>query len=106
MELGLERLREERDAGLARVPGAVEDQDDALFADTGLFPVVIETLMTCAPSSAASVMPWARAAEVPDSWLFTLIDKILASGATPSNGLPSACMSLAAMMPATPVPWP
>ena len=54
--------------------------------------------MTCAPSSAASLMPWARVAEVPLSMLFTLTDRIVAAGATPSNGTPCACRSLAAMM--------
>jgi hypothetical protein len=45
-------------------------------------------------------------AELPVSASFTLTDKILARGATPSNGTPRACRSLAAMMAATAVPWP
>src|SRR6202034_1426045 len=74
---------------------------------TGLLLVVIETLMTWAPSSAASRIPWARVAELLLCWVWvnTLTERIFASGATPSNGLPCAC-TLAAMMPAIAVPWP
>ena len=38
-------------------------------------------------------------------WVNTLTERIFASGATPSNGLPCTC-TLAAMMPAIAVPWP
>src|SRR5580700_1701244 len=68
--------------------------------------VVIDTLMTCACSLAASSMPWASRLELPVSWLFTLTERILASGATPTNGKPFASRSLAAMMPDISVPWP
>jgi hypothetical protein len=68
--------------------------------------VVIETLMTPAPDEAASTIPLARRVAEPWSMLFTLTEKMLAPGATPANGRPSACLSLAAMMAATSVPWP
>ena len=66
--------------------------------------MTIDTLMTCAPSLAASSMPWASRLELPVSWAFTLTERILASGATPAKGKPFASRSLAAMMPATIVP--
>src|ERR1700683_5268067 len=74
---------------------------------TALFLVVIETLMTWAPRAVASRIPWARVAEllVCWAWVNTLTERIFASGATPSNGLPCACKP-AAMMPAIAVPWP
>ena len=68
--------------------------------------MVTETLMTVAPRKAASWMPLARMIDRPVSWLFTFTDMIDAPGATPSNGMPLAWMSRAAMMAATAVPWP
>jgi hypothetical protein len=69
-----------------------------------LFLVVIETLMTPAFSRAASRIPWASVNGLPVSPFCTLIERIFAPGATPSNGTPALCMSLAAMMAAIAVP--
>jgi hypothetical protein len=69
--------------------------------------VSMETLMTWAPSVAASLIPWASTpGRPPFSDACTLTDRMRASGATPVNGTPWVRRSLAAMMPATEVPCP
>ncbi len=72
----------------------------------GVSREVIETLMTWAPSVAAARIPSARSRLLPVSSAFTLTERIRAAGATPSNGMPWAWRSLAAMIAATAVPCP
>jgi hypothetical protein len=71
----------------------------------GVLPASSDRLMTLAPSSTASVIAVTIAAfEMPVSAFATLMERMLACGATPLKVTPSC--GAAAMMLATAVPWP